>query len=50
MLVLIAGSRYCKLFILALISVFVLLTYSVSHLIADDISDCAVFMFGLFIS
>lgn len=50
MLVLMAGSRYCEFFILALISVFVLLTYSVSHLIANDISDCVVFVFGLLIS
>lgn len=28
----------------------VLLTYSVCHLMADDISGCAVFVFGLLIS
>lgn len=50
MLILIAGSRYCKFFILALISVFVLWTYCVSQLIADDISDSAVFVSGLHIN
>lgn len=50
MLLLIAGSRCCKFFIFALISVFVLWTYSISQLIADDISGCAVFVFGLLIN